>query len=184
MKKEEGVMYRISSLYNTHSLWGFVRIISQKIQRRVLYYFLLGPNGTLKNVRTCFIRNIDKALDGQLSINRVYGKRILEIGCGRGRDFLKHFEDIEGIELYGIDLKKRKELDDIKNFTFICADAESIPFPDNYFDIGVSIGVLEHIAPVEKLARVLTECERVCKSFVHIVPSVSTLWEPHTGVYR
>jgi len=184
MRRKEGVMSRLMYLFNTHSLWGFIRILSQKVQRRVLYHFLLGPKGTLKNVRGCFIKNIDKALDGGLSIDRVRGKKILEIGCGRGRDFLKYFEDIDEIKLVGIDLKKRKELDDIKNFEFICADAENIPFPDDYFDIGVSIGVLEHIAPVEKLARVLSECDRVCKSFVHIVPSVSTLWEPHTGVYR
>ena len=38
--------------------------------------------------------------------------------------------------------------------------------------------------PIEKLSKVLTEIKRVCKNFIHIVPAVSTRYEPHTMAYR
>lgn len=66
------------------------------------------------------------------------------------------------------------------NVRFIHGDAERIDFPDRYFDVLVSIGVLEHIEPIEKLCRVITEMRRVSKSYCVMVPSMGTILEPHT----
>jgi len=67
-----------------------------------------------------------------------------------------------------------------ENFTFIKANGIDLPFPDGYFDAVVSIGVLEHVEPIENLCKVITEIERVAKRYVVIVPAINTFLEPHT----
>jgi ubiquinone/menaquinone biosynthesis C-methylase UbiE len=59
-------------------------------------------------------------------------------------------------------------------------DAEDTLFKDKYFDLTVSIGVLEHIEPIEKLCKVITEIDRISKEYVVIVPNIITFLEPHT----
>jgi ubiquinone/menaquinone biosynthesis C-methylase UbiE len=102
----------------------------------------------------------------------------LEIGCSSGADFLRFFKDVEGVKLTGIDILPQN----IKqsNVTFLQMDAEATPFQDKSFDLTVSIGVLEHIEPIEKLCKVITEIDRISKEYVIIIPNISTLLEPHT----
>jgi len=108
-------------------------------------------------------------------------KRILEIGCGNGKDFVQFFRDFPEMQIYGIDLHDHKIKQD--NFKFVQSDASKTGFPDNYFDICVSIGVLEHIEPIEKLSMVISEINRISKSFAVIIPSINTLLEPHTAEF-
>lgn len=56
-----------------------------------------------------------------------------------------------------------------------------MPFEDKSFDLVVSVGLLEHVEPIEKLCRVVREIDRVGKSYVCVVPSISSLIEPHCG---
>jgi SAM-dependent methyltransferase len=122
---------------------------------------------------------IDRLLMGHLLDPAPRGKKILDVGCATGKDFVTFFGGRKDVEIVGLDLKDyglRQH-----NFRMIVGDAADIPFPDRYFDITVSIGVLEHIHPMEKLARVNQEIDRVSKSYVVIVPSVSTIIEPHIG---
>ncbi len=104
--------------------------------------------------------------------------KILEVGCGTGRDFIRFFKNIDYVELYGKDLVNHNIKQD--NFQFIQGDIEELEFPDKYFDLTVSIGVLEHIYPIEKLSRIIKEIDRVSKSYVMIVPSIDTILETHT----
>ena len=104
--------------------------------------------------------------------------RILEIGCANGRDALQFLGDGTKYELVGLDIKDGQV--DMENFTFVQGDAASLPFPDKSFDLVISIGLLEHIEPVEKLSEVIREISRVGKNHASIVPSVSTWLEPHT----
>lgn len=119
---------------------------------------------------------IDKMTGGALSGNSTL--KVVDVGCASGKDFLSFMSDQDSIELYGIDIKPYEIQQ--KNVKFIVADAEKMDFPDKYFDITVSIGVLEHIQPIEKLARMIKEIDRVSKSYYIIVPSVATPYEPHT----
>ena len=103
---------------------------------------------------------------------------ILEVGCGIGNDFIQFIND-DNISIIGIDirdygLKKR-------NFKMIVGDAESIIYPDKYFDLTFSCGVLEHIGPVEKLSRIIKEIKRVSKRYIVVVPAISSIIEPHTS---
>lgn len=104
--------------------------------------------------------------------------RILDVGCDTGKDFIRFACRYNHIELYGIDINPK--IIDTKA-RFIRTDAQSIPFPDRYFDLVISIGTLEHIEPIEKLCRVIGEMNRVGKSVIVAVPSIATLLEPHTG---
>ena len=107
--------------------------------------------------------------------------RILEVGCSSGKDFIQ-FLDGPNVEIWGVDLD-----DDAarsiqpSGFHFVHADAEQLPFEDKFFDLVVSIGLLEHIEPMEKLCRVIAEFDRVGVHQLSVIPSVSTIIEPHCG---
>lgn len=124
--------------------------------------------------------HINRILDGRL-LDKAWlnGKRILEIGCASGADFIQFFKEYQDVDITGIDISHY----DIQqsNVTFMVMDAEKTPFEDKQFDFTVSIGVLEHIQPVEKLCRVIAEIDRISKEYVVLVPSISTFLEPHTG---
>lgn len=106
------------------------------------------------------------------------GKKICEIGCCTGADFLQFFKDVDGVELTGIDIMPQNIQQ--SNVTFLQMDAEATPFQDKYFDLVVSFGVLEHIEPIEKLCKVIAEIDRISKEYVIIVPNISTFFELHT----
>lgn len=114
-----------------------------------------------------------------LDLNAGPVKRVLEVGCHNGRDFTQFLDGNPHVELTGIDLVDHGISQ--SNFSFLSADAECLPFADDTFDLVVSIGVLEHIAPMEKLCKVVSEIDRVAVNHVIIVPSISTFVEPHTS---
>jgi ubiquinone/menaquinone biosynthesis C-methylase UbiE len=83
------------------------------------------------------------------------GKKVLEIGVGLGADHYLFAE--AGASLYGIDLTERaidftrRRLDLFgKKSTLAAGDAENLNFPDDYFDIVYSWGVLHHSPNTEK----------------------------------
>ena len=104
--------------------------------------------------------------------------KILDVGCNTGKDFIKLLQYNKNLELYGIDLNDNTI--EQENFTFVKCDAEKLPFTDNFFDLTISIGTLEHITPIEKLSRVISEIRRVSRSYCILVPSIDTFLEPHT----
>ena len=106
------------------------------------------------------------------------GQRVLEIGCGRGIDFAQYA--VDQCSLTGIDVA---DVQRVCDFEFHQLDAKSLPWPDGYFDSVVSIGVLEHIQPLDVLCQVTSEIRRVGKRFCVIVPSVGTWVEPHVGSF-
>ncbi len=71
---------------------------------------------------------------------------VLDVGCGMGQGIRQL--DLVGSEAYGVDLPcyssfwAKAGLDPAR---FMCADACSLPFIDNFFDVVYSLGVIEHI---------------------------------------
>lgn len=98
--------------------------------------------------------------------SRSYGKKVLEVGVGMGTDFLQWIRS--GAETYGIDFSE-KSINITKNRLKIyglvakelkVADCENIPYPDNFFDLVYSWGVIHHTPnPI----RALDEIIRVTK---------------------
>jgi ubiquinone/menaquinone biosynthesis C-methylase UbiE len=102
--------------------------------------------------------------------------RVLEIGVDYGVDFMSMAVENPMLELYGMDLGPRRSK---LNYEHIQGDAEKLDFPDGFFDVIVSFGVLEHIQPIEKLCSAISEINRASKSFCNMVPAVSTIFESH-----
>lgn len=91
------------------------------------------------------------------------GKKVLDIGCGTGRDaavFVKHKFDYLGIDASEGMLKVAKER--IKNGKFKKMDFYKLSFPANSFDGTWAAASLLHI-PKKKIKRVLKEIKRILK---------------------
>ena len=78
-------------------------------------------------------------------------KTALEIGCGRGTMAL-YLNRYLGIAVTATDISEAAIALAKENFalhradgTITVADAASLPFPDNSFDMTVSVGLLEHL---------------------------------------
>jgi ubiquinone/menaquinone biosynthesis C-methylase UbiE len=128
-----------------------------------------------KKRRIKYISNILGGIDNK-------DLKILDVGCSNGRDFITYFKDRDDISFTGIDIRDRDI--DQSNFTFVKGDIQKLPFDDNSFDVVISIGVLEHIVPIEKLCKVISEIDRVGKRYVVVVPCISTPYEPHAEAFR
>ncbi len=95
--------------------------------------------------------------------------RILDIGCGKGYllyDFLKVMPDAE---VYGIDISKyaiENSKPEIKDKLRL-GNAKSLPWPDNYFDLVISINTFHNLYAFD-LEKSLIEMERVSKKNKYI----------------
>jgi 2-polyprenyl-3-methyl-5-hydroxy-6-metoxy-1,4-benzoquinol methylase len=96
--------------------------------------------------------------------DRYAGKRVLEIGCGMGTDAAQFAA--AGAAYTGVDLTDAAVALARENFerrglqgTFVAANAEHLPFPDDSFDHVYSFGVIHHTtrpaAIVDEIRRVL-----------------------------
>jgi SAM-dependent methyltransferase len=134
-----------------------------------------------------FFRHFDHAAlvvtDYMLKQHPMLRGRILDVGCGDGIIDLGIFLRMQPKELVGIDPFRGFErlpgvlaanhlptdlLDDPR-LQFRAEDGNAIPYPDDYFDVAVSWGSLEHIAGGYE--QTLREIRRVLKKdgllFVH-----------------
>ncbi len=93
-------------------------------------------------------------------------KLVLEVGCGQGITTI--LSSSKCANIVGLDISKKSlhearrginELE-VSNALLINADAESLPFPDNCFDIVYSLGVLHHTPDTQKS---INEIHRVLK---------------------
>lgn len=105
--------------------------------------------------------------------------KVLEVGCSTGKDMIQFLSLDPRFEIWGADILQNHP----EGIHFVRADAADLPFSDKDFDLVISIGLLEHIEPMEKLCRVVKEMDRVGKHLISVVPSVSTLVEPHCGQF-
>jgi hypothetical protein len=67
------------------------------------------------------------------------------------------------------------------NFRFVHGNAAQMHFfQDGEFDLVVCIGVLNRVAPYEKLRQAASEIERVGQAYAIVVPHALTFIEPHS----
>lgn len=101
--------------------------------------------------------------------------RVAEIGCGEGEiaDRLhERWDDVTALDLPDAGL--RREWQSRSGPRFLHGDATRLPFPDNAFDVVVSVEVLEHL---DDAAAGLREYARVARR--HLVLSV-----PREPIFR
>jgi ubiquinone/menaquinone biosynthesis C-methylase UbiE len=104
---------------------------------------------------------------------------ILDIGCGAGYPLLEVAQSFGcKAKVFGIDpwesaterLKQKAKIMKITNFEIINGYAESLPFPDNYFDLIISNNGLNNCTDQMK---VLSECYRTMKKNSQFVYTVN-----------
>ena len=100
-------------------------------------------------------------------------KKTLEVGCNWGREL----KLLEGkTQLYGIDFnplmisQARKFL---KKAEFKVAEATEIPYPDNFFDLVYTDGLLSHVPP-ENVEKAISEIIRVSKKHCLLIEYLGT----------
>lgn len=86
------------------------------------------------------------------------GARVLDLGCGGGREFFANNYQMTGVDISEHAIKNAKRI--YQNA--IVADVRAIPFPDKTFDYVISMDVLGHI-PLADKAGVISEIFRVLK---------------------
>jgi pseudaminic acid biosynthesis-associated methylase len=93
--------------------------------------------------------------------------RILEVGCNIGTQLLllqqMGFTDLHGIEIqsYALDQARAR----LPGVTLTQASAFAVPYPDRFFDLVFTSGVLIHIAPAD-LPAALGEIHRCTKEWI------------------
>ncbi len=87
---------------------------------------------------------------------------ILDVGCGGGflcNDLARLGFSVIGIDTSPESLRIAKKHDATKSVSYIVADAYSLPFPENSFDIVTAMDVLEHVkdpvSVIREVSRVL-----------------------------
>ena len=93
--------------------------------------------------------------------------RILEVGCNMGTQLLvleqMGFSELHGIEIQSYALEQARIR--LPKALFSRASAFAIPYPDQYFDLVFTSGVLIHIAPAD-LPKVLAEIHRCARTWI------------------
>lgn len=113
----------------------------------------------------------------------VRGKRVLEIGCGRGV-FARYLAD-QGAELVAADFSPaaiahaRVRLQSY-HADVIVADAQAIPFADETFDVVISQETLEHLPEPDKGLAELVRVTKLGGTLIVTTPNYMNL----IGVYR
>ena len=95
------------------------------------------------------------------------GARILEVGCNEGNQ-LCVLQEMGFRHLYGIEIQDyalRKARTRLGNARLALASAFEIPYPDGFFDVVFTSGVLIHIAPAD-LPKALREIHRCAGGFI------------------
>lgn len=97
------------------------------------------------------------------------GSKILDVGCAKGfmlYDFKKLNKEFN---VYGVDISNyaiEHSLEEVKNSLKV-ADARYLPFPDDYFDLVISINTV-HNLDIEGCSDALREIQRVTKKNSYI----------------
>ncbi len=90
--------------------------------------------------------------------------KILDIGCAKGFMLYDFKKSIPGIEVQGIDISSyaiENSKEGVKEFLQV-GDARRLPFPDNHFDLVISITTLHNLTK-EDMKIALKEIMRVTK---------------------
>jgi SAM-dependent methyltransferase len=98
------------------------------------------------------------------------GDKILDVGCGKGFLLYDLTSAVPGVEVRGIDISGYaldRAQPDVRPFLQL-ANATAIPFPDDTFDLVISLNTLHNLY-IQDLYRGLREIERVGKRNKYIV---------------
>jgi SAM-dependent methyltransferase len=96
--------------------------------------------------------------------------RVLDVGCAKGFMMYDFKLLMPELDIHGIDVSKyayENSQPEIKSFIQV-ANANNIPFPDNYFDLVICINTV-HNLPLIDCKQALREIERVGRKNAYVV---------------
>jgi len=110
--------------------------------------------------------------------------RVLELGCGIGRNvmFIKNYYN--NIEYHGVDILNKEKVDKYIDYKNCNLENNKLPYEDNYFDKIIFTHVIEHLKDPLPLG---SEINRVLKSGGKIyveAPNWSSILVPSFGFHR
>lgn len=98
------------------------------------------------------------------------GDRVLDVGCAKGFLAYDFTQVVPGLEVAGVDVSAyaiEHAKEEVKSALQV-ADARALPFPDQSFDLVVSINTLHNLR-LPELAQALREMERVSRRHKYLV---------------
>lgn len=142
----------------SNSFYLHYRSMNNNIDLDLNQAYILFVND--EKLKVPFINNIEKEFDFK-------GKKILDIGCGKGgvallcamRGAVVSAFDIDKDEI-NIAILRAKQCN-LDNINFFTNNAETIPYPDNYFDLVIASSVLEHVRNLDGIIKEMTRVTKV-----------------------
>jgi SAM-dependent methyltransferase len=110
--------------------------------------------------------------------------RVLDVGCGEGKNGLAIKSLHPGIELHGVDMLPGTDVPDIYSYKQLDLNDNVLPYPDGYFDTIFLTHVIEHLHSPLLLGN---ELNRISKKGARIyveAPNWTTLFVPSFGFHR
>lgn len=104
-------------------------------------------------------------------IKEINPKKILEVGCGFGRNIKFLIENgipaqyITGIDLSEEMIKKAKVYINSSAVSLKVLDVKALPFEENLFEVVIAHGVFMHIKP-QDIEQAIKATKRVCKKYI------------------
>jgi ubiquinone/menaquinone biosynthesis C-methylase UbiE len=106
-------------------------------------------------------------------------RRVLDIGCGYGGLAKYVGESIGATEIHGLDIDPQV-LDEARskgvNAVLVSADQAVLPYPDGYFDVIMTLGIMDEMPTFDGLLR---EINRVLAPGGHVLVSLPNLASWH-----
>lgn len=96
--------------------------------------------------------------------------KILDIGCAKGYLLDEFRKVLKKSSLYGLDISHYAISNNNKkiNKNLCIGNAISLPYPDNYFDLVISINSLHNILTIKELKKAFKEINRVSKKNIFV----------------
>jgi SAM-dependent methyltransferase len=107
--------------------------------------------------------------------------RVLDAGCGSGRNMIEltHLGSVTGIELSetSVALARKRDAGEV-----ISGSVLEMPFPDDSFDLAVSLDVIEHLEDDLGALRELRRAVAPGGALLVTVPAYQWLWSGHDEI--
>lgn len=98
------------------------------------------------------------------------GSRVLDVGCGKAFLLYELTQAVRGLEVVGLDFSRyalEHAQEEVRPF-LVEGDAARLPFPDNSFDLVISITTLHNLyldklwSSLQEIQRVGRDCKYIC----------------------
>lgn len=104
--------------------------------------------------------------------------RVLDAGCGSGRllDELRDYGHVTGLDLNpdSVEVARSRGHEDV-----VQGPVEQLPWPDETFDVVISLDMVEHTADDRVTLRELRRVTKTGGHFLMTVPALRALWSSH-----